>query len=341
MKDSKLCQLEQINFKKRQIDATNDMEKAWHEIQHSFHNQRTMQEMFIDNCRRQDGLCNQIFLKNQMADKIERSHHVFDQINEERKLHSKICKEEHDKEQARLKQENLARQLIGDTVKQQMQENRSRQKEKLERELKMDKVINEQIRTELSKRTNVETNDREQFRRDVFSYLDNLLENRQHNRKVESDKEKLIEDIRAKASEDEWHKRCEFHQKRKLVNKSARLGQFEQIQKNEHNIFLDILKQKQENHILNQRELLERQNIKEEELQRQNLKLIYGRELLEQHKTKQLQDFAQKQREDEQQKQATEEVEKFEKSGYEFVKSCQDVLLLHPNILIIQKAKHF
>lgn len=220
-----------------------------------------------------------------------------------------------------------------------MHENYQTRKEKLERELKIDQMINDRIHNEMKRQQNKEKEERDQFRRDVFSYLDHLMVTRQHNENVECEKEKLIEDIRQKAAEDEWRLRCDAKKKRFLVNQTARLGQVEQIKLQEKQLINEAAKLKNENEAFNEREMFERQKIKESQWQQRLSAFRYGRELLEQRKTEEIRDLAEKQKLNESLMLAEQERKRCETMGKEFFKTYQDVLPLHPNLLIIQKGK--
>ena len=222
-----------------------------------------------------------------------------------------------------------------------MRENYERRKVQLEHERKLDQIINEQIRQDLERDQKVETYEKEQFRRDVFSYLDKLMMTRYHNKNVEKEKEKLIEDIRVKLAEDEWQRSREFNQKRQLVNKIARLGQVEQMKRQEKQMFEEAVQEKKENKVFNEREMMERQTIEEQKLQQKLKALRYGRELLEQQKNEHLRNLAEKQKLNEEILIAAKERERFEAMGHEFVKSYQDLLPLHPNMVIIKKGKKY
>lgn len=201
-------------------------------------------------------------------------------------------------------------------------------------------MINARIRQELENKQKIEKEEREQFRRDVFIYLDHLMTTRHHNRNIEGEKEKLIEDIRRKADEDEWNNRCEARRKRLMVNHVARLGQVHQIRNQEKAAIEQAAKKREENSSFNDREMAERKKIKEAKWQQRLKAYHYGRELIEQQKSEELRDLAAKQKLDESLTLAAKERERFELMGQEFVKSCQDVLPIHPNLLIIQKGKH-
>lgn len=220
-----------------------------------------------------------------------------------------------------------------------MRENYQTRKEKLERELKIDQIINDRIQSELRQQQKAARDESEQFRRDVFSYLDDLMVTRQHNEKEEREKEKLIEDIRLKAAEDEWKRRFEGNKKRFHVNQIARLGQVEQMKLQEKQMIEDAVREKQENSAFNERETFERQKIKEAQWKQRLAAFRYGRELIEQRKAEELRDLDEKQKLNDALLLAAQEREKCEIMGREFVKSCQDILPLHPNLLIIQKGK--
>lgn len=222
-----------------------------------------------------------------------------------------------------------------------MRENYERSKLQLERELQMDQLINERIKRDLERDQNAEISEREQFRRHVFGYLEDLATTRHYNQNVEIKKEKLIEDIRVKLDADDWQRSYEAKEKRQLVNKIARIGQVQQMKRKENLMFEEELKEKEDNKMFNEREMMERQNIKEAQWQQRLKAFRYGQELMEQRKDKELRDMAEKQKLNEELLLAAKEQEKFEAMGHEFVKSYQDMLPLHPNLLIIQKGKKY
>lgn len=231
--------------------------------------------------------------------------------------------------------------ILKNSFQHQMRQNYEIRKQKLENELKVDQMINEKIRKELQKAEDAEKADKEQFRRDVFTFLGHDMMTREHNKSVEREKDKLLDDIQVKSAEDEWRNRCETKQKRLLVNQIARIGQVEQIKRIEKQMIEESAKEKEENAAFNEREMFERRKIKEAQWQQRLKAYHYGRELMEQRKAEALRDLATKQKLNEQLMLAAQERERHEVIGHEFVKSCQDVLPLHPNLLIIQKGKKY
>lgn len=222
-----------------------------------------------------------------------------------------------------------------------MRENYEIRKQQLENEMKMDQMINEKILAELQKAKNDEKSEREHFRREVFGYLDHLATTREHNLNIEKEKEKLIEDIRVKAAEDQWRQRCEFKQKRENVNKIARISQFEEMKRREKERIEEIDRQKRENEVFNQKESLERQKQKEAAWQQRLANHRYGCELMEQRKAEELRNLSEKQKLEESLMLIAQERERRETTGMEFVKSYQDVLPLHPNLIVIQQGKKY
>ena len=155
----------------------------------------------------------------------------------------------------------------------------------------------------------------------------------------QSEKEKLIDDIRKKRNENEWMKRAEDVQKRKLVNQQARSIQVHQIIEQEKMKIRDAAKEREENLKFNERELNERLKIKEEKWKDRVKSHRYGQELLEQRKMEHLRDLTEKQKLDEQLKLYAIERDQRETMGREFVKSFEDVLPLHSNLHVIRKGK--
>lgn len=336
-----------------------DFDEAWDEVRLRDNQQRNERESRIANCRWRESLSIQDFQKYQMADKLERNLKIFEEITDERKHFAKICKEDYEREQEQLRESYKVRKTIGDAIsvrksflfqlshlrlfslslQRQMRENYETRKKQLEQELKMDQIINEKIRVELESAQNAERKDREHFRREVFGYLDHLMVTREHNENVEKEKEKLIDDIRAKEMEERWKQRCELKQKRELVNQIARSGQVDQIKRQEKQMIEEMSREKHENLVFNEREALERKKIKDASWQQRIKAYHYGCELLEQRKAEELRDLAEKQKLNESLMLAAQERDRCEAMGREFVKSYQDVLPLHPNLLIIQKGK--
>lgn len=356
-----MCQLEQVKDHQQRLEMKKDFDKAWHEILSRDHHNGIHRDQTIARHRWHENQSVQNHLKDQMADKIQRGLEVWEEINEERKRFAEMSKEDFQLEQQRLRHEQVVRQSIGEdaTVKKffnqfsplkfsheiflfqrQIRENYQTRKDQLERELKRDQMINEKIRKELESKQKSEKEEREQFRRDVFLYLDHLMTTRHHNKNVECEKLKLIEDIRKKTDENEWNDRCEARQKRLLVNQVARLGQVHQMRSQKKAAIEEAAKEQEENSAFNIRELKERKKIQEAKWQQRLKAYDYGRELIEQRKSEELRDLAEKQKLSESLMLAAQERERHESMGNEFVKSYQDVLAIHPNLRIIQKGKH-
>lgn len=153
------------------------------------------------------------------------------------------------------------------------------------------------------------------------------------------EKEKLIDDIKKQRNENEWIKRCEFIKKRELVNQQARSIQVHQIIEQEKKKIRDAAKESEENLKFNERELNERMKLREEKWKDRVKAHHYGQELLEQRKMEHLRDLAEKQKLEEQLKLFAIERDQRETMGREFVKSFEDVLPLHSNLLVIRKGK--
>lgn len=222
-----------------------------------------------------------------------------------------------------------------------MRENFQRQKEKLDLELKQDQLNNERVRQELARQKLAEKNDRQLFQREVLSYLENHMMTREHERDVACKREKLINDVQLKAAEDEYVERCRLHQKRKLVNEIARLGQFEEIRRREQEMIDAAFREKQENAVFNERESRERQNLRHFRWQQRLKAYDHGCVLQEQIKSEQLRDLAAKQKLNDQLMLADKERAKQEAMGLEFIRSFQDVLPSHPNWTVIQKGSKY
>lgn len=116
MRDSKLCQVEQMKDQQRRQKMMKDFDEAWDEVRARDNQQRTERENFIAKCRWQEGLSIQDFQKQQMADKIERSMKIFEEINDEQKQISKMSKEDYEKEQEKLRESYKVRKDIGEAI---------------------------------------------------------------------------------------------------------------------------------------------------------------------------------------------------------------------------------
>lgn len=194
-------------------------------------------------------------------------------------------------------------------------------------------MINAQVHLQLEKKLEAEKAEKEQFRRDV----DELKMARQYYKDVEKAK-----DIGNKAFEDEWNQKwIRFGaDEREEINKLARLGQLEQIKRSERLMKEEVKKEREDNFNFNEREMLERQKNKEARWQQRLKAFRYGRDLLEQKREEELRNLAEKQKLNERLMLADQEREKCGTMGCAFVNSYQDVLPLHPNLLIIKKGKH-
>ncbi|CRL04768.1 CLUMA_CG017828, isoform A [Clunio marinus] len=340
VRDSKLCQLEQIKDHQKHQQLQKDYEAAWNEVESRNLLQRFNHETNLMQNRWSHEKEIQNFLKHQMDDKIQENLKVQEEINEERKQLEEIAKQEYIETQERLRRDQIIKKTIGESIAHQMCDNFNYKKKQHERELKNDQMINERIKREIRMKEEAERIEREHFRLNVFTYLDHLMKTRRHNENFEREKEKLLDDIHKKTLEKEWNERNQFNQRRLIANKTARLGQLEQIRKKELSENQEIEKEKKENFVFNELEMIERDKIREN-LRKQKFKAFhYGRELLEQQQEEKLRDLAYKQKLNEELLLAEKERQRHEAMGHEFVKSFQDVLPLHPNLLIIQSGKH-
>lgn len=111
-----MCQLEQIRDHQIRKQMMRDFDSAWHEIQSRHHQMRSEKEAFVDKCRRSEGVSIQDFLKDQMADKKERSLAVHEEINEEQKQLALVYKEDRKMEQQRLADEKNARKFVKEAI---------------------------------------------------------------------------------------------------------------------------------------------------------------------------------------------------------------------------------
>ena len=117
MVDSKLCQLEQMKEQQMQREMDRDYDEAWNEVRCRGNFQRNERENFISKCRVQEGRAIQDFQKIQMADKIERSLKIYEEINEERKNFAKMSQEDDEQKQELIRASLKNRKIIGEDIK--------------------------------------------------------------------------------------------------------------------------------------------------------------------------------------------------------------------------------
>lgn len=220
----------------------------------------------------------------------------------------------------------------------QIEKNEILRKQQIEDALKLEQHLNTRIAAELARLDKQKQNEAEDFRQSVFDYMENLIEVRRHHAAVDAEREKLANDIRHKAVESQFSEHVELAKKRQVVNDIARLGQIRQIRDQERISSEETVRQRAENFAFNEREAAERRRLVEESFQRRLHAHRYGCELMEQKKAKDYQELAERQKMDEELMLAEKEREKFERRGHEFAKSYQDVLPLHPNLLIMQRG---
>lgn len=220
----------------------------------------------------------------------------------------------------------------------QIEQNKILRKHQTEEALKYEQNLNMKVAEELRKLNKEKQTEAEEFRRSVFDFLENLVEVRRHHDTVEREKAKLANDIHHKFVETQFNEHVQLAKKRQAVNDVARLGQVHQIRDLEKCAIEAAARQKADNFAFNEREAMERRRLVEESYQRRLNAYRYGRELMDQKRAKELQDIAERQKLNEELMLAEKERERFERRGHEFAKSYQDVLPLHPNLLIMQKG---
>lgn len=204
--------------------------------------------------------------------------------------------------------------------------------------MRLEKELNRKIQEQLERDLASKKLECENFRRSVFDYLESFVETRRHHDQVEREKKKLNEEIMKKFNEEQTASQKEFVKKREIVNETARSGQLQQIYEQKQSALEELAKMKAENFEFNERESRERRRIIEENYQKRLQAYHYGCELKEQKKSEELRNLAEKQKLEETLMLAEKERERKETMGREFAKSLQDVLPLHPNLLIMQKG---
>lgn len=338
--DSKAGQFEQMQDQQKICEELKDFDKAWHEILYRDYQNKTLIDKMKQEAKCSEGKAVQEYLKQQMLDKIERER-IHQEINEQKKQIAREAEELAQQKLDEIRNDFKKRQIMKDEILMQIYQNREMKKHQLERELKIDQIFNEQIQHELEKEVEARKAEEAHFQREVNHYLDYLRQQRQRLDLEEKEKEKLIEDVRKKKCDDEWIKRCQSYKQRLAINEDARKGQRHQIFTQEKLKQDEAIKEKHFNCSFNDREMKEREKLKEEKWQHRLKAFRYGQELMEQQKLEELKRKAEKQKLEEELMLIEKERQRCEEMGKEFVKSSQDVLPLHPNLRIILKGKKY
>lgn len=340
LRDSKLCQLEQIQDQKLRLQEKRDFDDAWHQVLFRDFEHKTSLEKSKKQMRAHEGKAVEEVLKQQMIDKIEKER-IHEEINEWNKQFAKDTQKDAEDKIEKIRSEFKKREDLKDDILKQIHENRALKKRQLERELKIDQIFNDEISKELQREEEARKNENVHFKREVFHYLDYLRMSRHQSDVEEREKEKLIEDVRRLKCDDDWFKRCDFYKKRVAVNQDARRGQVYQMNEQEKQKRREAMMEKDFNKSFNLKEMKERELMREEKWQMRLKNFHYGQELLGQQKCEELKRLADKQKLEEDLMLIEKERLRCEEMGKEFVKSSQDVLPLHPNLKIILKGKKY
>lgn len=338
--DSKKCQYKQIKDHEKRSEELKDFDKIWHEVLSRDFNHKTAIHKMKQDARASEGKAVQDFLKQQMVDKIERER-IHEEINEQTRLIEKEAQEVAQSKIDKSRSDYKKREMLKDDMLKQIYENRELRKQQLERELKIDQIFNEQIQIELEKDVETKKAEHAHFKREIHHYLDHLRISRHQNDIDEREKEKLIEDVRKKQCDDEWMNRCKSHTQRVAVNQRARAGQLHQIHRQEKLKEQEAIFEKQFHCAFNEREMKERKLLQEEKWQQRLKSHRYGEELIEQQKLEELKRKAEKQKLEEELMLIEKERQRCEEIGKDFVKSSQDVLPPHPNLLVIMRGMKY
>lgn len=339
LRDSKLCQLEQIKDQKLRYEEKKDFDDAWHKILCRDFQNKTLNEKAKSEMRAYEGKSVQDVLKQQI-DKIDRER-IHEEINEWNKQFSKDIQKDNEEKIEKIRSEFKKREALKDDIQKQIYENQAFKKQQLEREIKIDQIISDEVRKEMQREEEARKNDHAYFKREVLHYLDYLRMSRHQSEMEEREKEKLIEDVRRMKCDEDWFKRCDFYKKRVAVNQEARSGQVYQLTEQEKQKRREAMMEREYNDSFNQKEMKEREMLREEKWQHRLKNFRYGQELMEQKKHEELKRLAEKQKIEEELMLIEKERLRCEEMGKEFVKSSQDVLPLHPNLRIILKGKKY
>lgn len=149
LRDSKLCQLEQIKEKEKLTLEKNDFNEAWHEVLVRDFQQKTENERISMTNKHQEGLAVQDYLKYQMCEKIERNLKIHEEINKELEQISIERKENAERELERKRNEEKVCKMLKDEMMRQIQRNAESIQERNKAVLKMEQTLNEEARRKL------------------------------------------------------------------------------------------------------------------------------------------------------------------------------------------------
>lgn len=338
--DSKLCQLEQIKDQKLLNKKCKDMDETWHLLMCRDFENKTLKEKAQFESRVIEGKSVQNILKQQMIDKMERER-IHEEINDWNKQFAKDIQKDNEDEIKKIRNEFKRRETLKGDILKQIHESRELKKQQLVQEMKNDKIICEEIHNDLKKLEETRRNESAHFKREVRHYLDYLQVCKNQNMTEEHEKEKLNDDIRRLKCDLDWIKRCDFHNKRAAVNREARSLQVWQIKEQQKQKYQESILEREYNKAFNEKEIKERNLLREEKWQQRLKNFRYGQELLEQAKQEQLRRLAEKQKLEEEIKLIEQERLRWEERGKEFVKSFQDILPLHSNLQVVLKGKKY
>lgn len=105
LKDSKLCQAEQMRDQAMMRQEKRDVDNAWLQVQSRDYQAKIEKEDLFKRCRWKANQLTQSFLKDQMYDNEKRKLSFYQDIDAEKKQIEQIIKEETEKESLRIRQE--------------------------------------------------------------------------------------------------------------------------------------------------------------------------------------------------------------------------------------------
>ncbi|CAO1383440.1 unnamed protein product [Diamesa serratosioi] len=337
LKDSKLCQAEQMRDQEKMRQEKKDVDNAWIQVQCRDYQAKTEKEDLFKRCRWQANQLTQSFLKDQIYDNEKRKLSFHQDIDAEKKQIEQITKADNDKEALRTKKEQDKKKQVSRDILSQIKSNSMMKKKQLDNDLKLERIFEEQTLKEIEKEKVARAAERDYFKREICANMEHLKRVRHDNCVVEREMDKLIEDIRIRVAAEDLRKCRNVKQKSLLMSMEARRGLLHQINQNELQLIEDASKKKREDLIFNEFVLKDRQKMMNNQLNLKSAAQNYGRELLDQCKAEELQHLYQKQMLEETLLKDAQERQRCETMGKEFVNSFQDVLPLHPNLILINK----
>lgn len=151
LKDSKLCQAEQMRDQEKIRQEKRDVDNAWLQVQSRDYQAKIEKEDLFQRCRWKANQSMQSFLKDQIYDNEKRKLSFYQDIDAEKKQIELITKEENEKEALRKRQEQEMKRQIARDILAQIKNNSMMKQRQLDNDLKVERIFEEQTLKEIEK----------------------------------------------------------------------------------------------------------------------------------------------------------------------------------------------